>query len=55
MKDLTDCFSIMRRYKPRLNVKKCAFVVKGRKFLGYMVTRRGIEPNPEKVKVILGM
>ncbi|XP_019157206.1 PREDICTED: uncharacterized protein LOC109153800 [Ipomoea nil] len=42
-------------YNLRLNPKKCAFAVQGGKFLGYMVTKRGIEPNPEKVQAIIDM
>ncbi|KAK0578702.1 hypothetical protein LWI29_014838 [Acer saccharum] len=37
----------------RLNPDKCAFGVSTRKFLGFMVHERGIEANPEKIKVIL--
>lgn len=55
VKDLPDYFSIMKKYNLRLNPNKCAFAVRGGKFLGYMVTRRGIEPNPEKVNSILDM
>ncbi|XP_019167796.1 PREDICTED: uncharacterized protein LOC109163501 [Ipomoea nil] len=54
-RDLKACFQLMERYKLRLNPKKCAFAVRGGKFLGYMVTQRGIEPNPEKIKAILDM
>lgn len=39
----------------RLNMKKCAFAVRGEKFLGHMVSQRGIKPNPKKVKAILDM
>ncbi|XP_019181978.1 PREDICTED: uncharacterized protein LOC109177132 [Ipomoea nil] len=53
--DLADCFQVMIRYNLRLNPKKCAFAVQGGKFLGYMVTKRGIEPNPEKVQAIIDM
>ncbi|XP_019163604.1 PREDICTED: uncharacterized protein LOC109159946 [Ipomoea nil] len=53
--DLADCFKVMIKYNLRLNPKKCAFAVQGGKFLGYMVTKRGIEPNPEKVQAILDM
>jgi hypothetical protein len=34
---------------------KCAFRVSSGKFLGFMVLQRGIEVNPEKVKVVLEM
>ncbi|XP_019160670.1 PREDICTED: uncharacterized protein LOC109157216 [Ipomoea nil] len=53
--DLTEVFSIMQRFNLRLNPKKCTFGVHGGKFLGYMVSKRGIEPNPDKVKAILDM
>lgn len=36
--DLSACFNIMTKFNLRLNPKKCAFVVCGGKFLGYMVT-----------------
>lgn len=39
----------------RLNPVKCVFMVRGGKFLGFMVSERGIEANPEKLKVILDM
>ncbi|VFQ94930.1 unnamed protein product [Cuscuta campestris] len=53
--DLERVFRIMKRYQLRLNLKKYTFGVQGGKFLGHMVSRREIEPNPEKVKVILEM
>lgn len=39
----------------RLNPAKCTFEVKARKFLGHMVTERGIEVNPLKVRAIQEM
>lgn len=53
--DLRASFEIMKMFKLRLNLKMCVFVVKGGKFLGYMVTQWRIEPNPEIVKAILDM
>ena len=50
--DLTNIFEILRRHKLRLNASKCSFGVGSRKFLGYMVTHRGIEVNPDQIKVI---
>ena len=50
--DLTDIFKILRGHKLRLNASKCSFGVGSGKFLGYMVTHRGIEVNPDQVKVI---
>ncbi|KAM2704946.1 hypothetical protein EV1_034216 [Malus domestica] len=39
----------------RLNPNKCAFDIGSSKFLGFMISQRGIEANPEKIKVILDM
>ncbi|XP_073061787.1 uncharacterized protein [Primulina eburnea] len=39
----------------KLNPQKCVFGVKSGKFLGYVVTERGIEANPEKVQAIQDM
>ena len=45
--DLGTIFEILRKYKLRLNASKCSFDVGSGKFLGYMVTHRGIEVNPD--------
>ena len=45
--DLRNIFEILRRHKLRLNASKCSFGVGSGKFLGYMVTYRGIEVNPD--------
>ena len=39
----------------KLNSSKCAFEVLLRKFLGFMVSQRGIEANPDKIQAILNM
>jgi hypothetical protein len=39
----------------RLNPEKCTFCVPSGKLLGYMVSCRGIDPNPEKVSAITKM
>ena len=39
----------------KLNPSKCTFGVASRKFLGFMVSQRGIEANPEEVRAILEM
>ena len=41
--DLGNIFEIMRKHKLHLNASKCSFGVRSGKFLGYMVTHRGIE------------
>ena len=37
----------------KLNPTKCVFVVSSGKFLGFMVSQRGIEANPDKIKAIM--
>ena len=51
--DLKETFNTLRQYSMKLNLSKCAFGVSSGKFLGFMVSRRGIEANPKKVKAIL--
>ncbi|KAM2808647.1 hypothetical protein FF1_043863 [Malus domestica] len=53
--NLSKTFTILKRYRIRLNPNKCAFGVGSSKFLGFMISQRGIEANPEKIKVILDM
>ncbi|CAA0824505.1 Polynucleotidyl transferase- ribonuclease H-like superfamily protein, partial [Striga hermonthica] len=49
---LQDMFDILRSYSMVLNPKKCTFGVESGKFLGYMVSQRGIEANLAKIKAI---
>ena len=53
--DLQVVFEILRSYKLRLNASKCSFGVGLGRFLGYMVTHRGIEVNPDQIKAIINM
>ena len=53
--DLADVFKAIRAYNLRLNPEKCTFGVNGGKFLGFMLTQRGIEANPEKCQAIINM
>ena len=50
--DLRETFDTLRSFNMKLNPNKCAFGVTARKFLGFMVSQRGIEVNPEKVRAI---
>ena len=50
--DLTNIFEILRKHRLRLNASKCSFGVGLGKFLGYMMTHRGIEVNPNQIKAI---
>ena len=50
--DLKAIFDILREHKLRFNASKCSFGVGFGKFLGYMVTHRGIEVSPDQIKAI---
>ena len=50
--DLGSTFNVLRKHKLRLKASKCSFGVGLGKFLGYMVTHRGIEVNPDQIKAI---
>ena len=50
--DLRTIFEILRNQKLHLNASKCSFGVELGKFLGYMVTHRGIEVNSDQIKAI---
>ena len=50
--DLDSTFNVLRMHKLRLNASKCSFGVGLGKFLGYMVTHKGIEVNPNQIKAI---
>ena len=49
LKDLKETFNTLRSYNMKFNPSKCAFGVTARKFLGFMVSQRSIEANPDKI------
>ena len=51
--DLRETFDTLRLFNMKLNPNKCAFGVTTGKFLGFMVSQRGIEVNPEKIRAII--
>ena len=53
--DLQETFYTLRRYKMKLNSSKFAFGVASVNFLGFMVSQKGIEANPDKIQTILNM
>ncbi|CAA0829022.1 Unknown protein, partial [Striga hermonthica] len=55
VRDLKETFLTLRWYGMKLNPTKCSFGVRSGKFLGYLVTKRGIEVNPEKVRAVVEM
>ena len=52
VQDLRKFLARVRRYDLKLNPAKCAFGVPFGKLLVYIVSRRGIELDPSKIKVI---
>ena len=52
---LVEVFQILKSYNMKLNPAKCAFGVSVEKFLGFIVNNRGIEANPDKIKIVLDM
>jgi hypothetical protein len=53
--DLAETFDNLRKFKMKLNHKRCTFGVPLRKLLRYMVSHRGIDPNLQKVSAITKM
>ena len=49
LEDLKETFNTLRSYNMKLNLGKCAFGVTVGKFLGFMVSQRDIEANPDKI------
>jgi hypothetical protein len=52
IEDLEETFANLRKVNIKLNPAKCAFGVPSGKLLGFLVSHRGIEANPDKVKAI---
>ncbi|RVX07353.1 Retrovirus-related Pol polyprotein from transposon 17.6 [Vitis vinifera] len=50
---LQEVFYLLRKYGMKLNPSKCAFGVSAGKFLGFMVSQRGIEVSPDQVKAVM--
>ena len=55
LNDLQETFDRLRQYNMKLNPSKCAFGVSSGKFLGFMVSHKGIEANLDKIQAILNM
>jgi hypothetical protein len=53
--DLAETFNNLNRYKLKLNPTKCSFGVSAGQLLGFLISARGIEANPEKIQAILTM
>jgi hypothetical protein len=55
VEDLTLVFYKLRATCTKLNPNKCVFGVSAGKLLGFLVSHRGIEANPEKIRAIEAM
>jgi hypothetical protein len=53
--DLRETFDNLERYKLKLNSTKCSFGFPVGQLLGFLISARGIEANPEKIQAILIM
>jgi hypothetical protein len=53
--DLKETFDNLDRYKLKLNPTKSSFGISAGQVLGFLVSARGIEANPEKIQEILTM
>jgi hypothetical protein len=53
--DLAETFTNIREARPKLNPEKCVFGIMRGKILGCLVSTKGIEANPDKIKAILWM
>jgi len=53
--NLRKLFERLRKFKLRLNPAKCTFGVKSGKLLGFIVSEKGIEVNPYKVRATMEM
>ena len=52
VRDLEDIFEVLRRHKLHLNACKCSFGVGSGKFLGYMITHKGIKVSPDQIRAV---
>ena len=55
MEDLRETFDTLCSYNMKLNPSKYDFGVTVGKFLGFMVSQRGIEANSDKIQAIIEM
>jgi hypothetical protein len=53
--DLEETFASLREYRWKLNPNKCVFGLPSGKLLGFIISHRGIEANPEKISAITNM
>ena len=52
VEDLQGVFEVLRQHKLHLKAEKCVFSVRAGKFLGYLITSRGIEVNLDQIEAV---
>ena len=52
---MEETFNSLHKFRWKLNPTKCVFSVPSGKLLGFIVSNRGIEANPEKINAIMAM
>ena len=55
LSDLEQTFNTLRKYKTKFNPNKCVFGVTVEKFLGFIISKRGMDANPDKVCTIMDL
>ncbi|PKA47760.1 putative mitochondrial protein [Apostasia shenzhenica] len=55
LSDLRETLDTLRRFNFKLNPAKCTFGAASGKFLGYLISARGIDANLNKISTILSM
>ena len=55
LEDLKETFDNLRVYQMKLNPTKCVFGVPAGKLLGFLVSERGIEANPDKIEAVTSL
>ena len=50
--NLKGMFEVLQQHRLRLNADKCAFRMGVGMFLGYLITNRGIEVNPNQIEAM---
>lgn len=50
--NLVEVFNVLTQHQLLFNAEKCSFGVRPDKFLGYMITTRGVEANPNQILAI---
>ena len=53
LKDMEEIFEVFQKLQMKLNLLKYAFGVSSIKFLGHILSKRGIDPNPTQIKMLL--